>query len=215
MPPGPFELHLREAIALNRDRLPRYAARSDGASLPVSRTLIRSERLLLPLARRVDRRAARYHDAGIPLLHDLFVSMENTPPFGSSEPVDLPAAYHPPQARPLSRAISGAYRADGYAGALPVIARALDDLTAHPEVDAMLRHLLESMRRLATVAPRHAEQARALGLPSPHRLLGLLFRAHLGGFGFAARLDRRARPLQVRGIPIIARDVPPIPAEPA
>src|SRR5215207_3680309 len=84
---GPFEHHLREAIALNRERAPRYAALSDGASRPISRGLIAAEYLLLPVARWFDRRAASYHRAGIPLLEDLFVPMALTPAFGSVQMV--------------------------------------------------------------------------------------------------------------------------------
>nr|MBA2571563.1 hypothetical protein [Gemmatimonadota bacterium] len=72
---GAFETHLREAIALNRERLPLYAQLTDGASLPISRRLIRAELLALPLARYFDRRAQPYERAGIPLLSEAFVSM--------------------------------------------------------------------------------------------------------------------------------------------
>jgi hypothetical protein len=55
--------------------------------------------------------------------------------------------------------------------------------------------------------------ARERGMPSPEPLLSILLRAHLWGLGPAGALDRRARPIQQRGIPILVQDLPPIPAE--
>ena len=49
-----FERHLREAIALNRERAPKYAAISGGATRPISRALISAELALLPVARWFD-----------------------------------------------------------------------------------------------------------------------------------------------------------------
>lgn len=81
IPDGVFERHLRDAVRLNRDRAPRYAELSDGRSRSVSRQLIATEILLLPLARWFDRRVRVYHRAGVPVIAALFVSMDTTPPF--------------------------------------------------------------------------------------------------------------------------------------
>lgn len=78
----------------------------------------------------------------------------------------------------------------------------------------MVRHLLESALRLCTVAPDLARQAVELSLPDPGRLHARLLRMHLWGLSGAARLDRRAWPLQCRGLPILAQDLPPIPPRP-
>jgi len=77
--PGVFEGHLREAIALNRARAPVYARLSQGRSRVVSEALILAERATLPLARWYDTRARPYHDAGVPLMPSMFVSMEGLP----------------------------------------------------------------------------------------------------------------------------------------
>ena len=210
---GPFEHHLREAIALNRERAPRYAALSAGASRPISRGLIAAEYLLLPVARWFDGRAAPYHRAGIPLLEDLFVPMERAPAFGSIhlESDDGPRASG---VRPVAmrRRVSRAYREAEFAGAASALAEELSALSAAPHTDCLVRHLLESALRLATLAPHHVARCAEQGLPSPAPLLARLLRMHLWGFTSAAVLDRRARPLQLRGIPILAQDLPPIPA---
>lgn len=210
--PGPFESHLRDAIALNRERASRYAELSAGSSRPISRTLITVELALLPLARWFDRGAARYHEAGIPILEDLFVSMSLAPPFASHIPVNPQAAEStrvPPS--DIRRRVHNAYRVGSFAGAATAIRVELGALN-NPPFDSMVRHLLESALRLATRAPAHLARARERGLPSPARLLSRLLSLHLVGLAAAARLDARARPLQAQGIPILAQDLPPIPS---
>ncbi|MCC6995877.1 MAG: hypothetical protein IT370_14800, partial [Deltaproteobacteria bacterium] len=49
-PPGCFETHLLDAIALNQARTPLYSAASAGRSQAISSRLISSERTLLPIA---------------------------------------------------------------------------------------------------------------------------------------------------------------------
>lgn len=209
--PGPFEQHMRDAIALNEARAPLYAELSAGASLPISRRLILAERALLPVARWFDWRAARWERAGIPLLGSVFVAMSTSPSFaarGAATP--LPgAAPHPSTVR---RRVGARFRAAGFEGAAVAIASELDAMRANPGAECLVRHLLESAHRLTLVAPEHIRIARAKGLSSPAPLLALLLRLHLRGLGAASDLDARARPLQARGIPILANDLPPIPA---
>ena len=209
---GPFEHHLKEAIALNRERAPRYAALSAGASRPISRGLITAEYLLLPVARWFDRRAAPYHRAGIPLLEDLFVPMALAPAFGS---VRLTSDDRPSQSGPnaaaIRRRVGRAYTEGAFAGAASAIADELTALAVAPHADCLVRHLLESAHRLATLAPDHVARSEERGLASPAPLLARLLRLHLWGLTSAAALVRRARPLHARGVAILAQDLPPIP----
>ena len=211
---GPFEAHLRDAIALNRERAPRYAALSRGASRSISRALIAAEWLLLPLARWFDRRAAPYERAGIPLMQDCFVPMSGAPPLADSRP--WPAVVRPAPATPalIRRRIRSAFRIGSFPAAADAIEAELRVLEAAPG-NAMLRHLLESARRIAAVAPGHVKSATLQGMPSPAPLLTRLLLLHLIGLNAATLLDRRAHLLQRQGIPILAQDLPPIPARPA
>lgn len=210
---GAFEAHLREAIALNRERLPRYAALSGGASLPLSRTLIRAETLALPVARAVDRRAAPFQARGVGIVADEFIAMANTPPFREHAPIDA-AGFRRQSGWRLGWRVARAFRAGGFAAAENEIARELRRLESAPGVHCMLRHLLESARRVCRLAPVHAARAAELGIESPEPLSRRLLWLHLLALPAAARLDARAFPLQARGIPILAQDVPPIPPGP-
>jgi hypothetical protein len=206
---GGFERHIREAIELNRRRAPLYAEASAGVSLAISRSLIRRERMLLPFARWLDGRAEGYRRAGIPIMDELFVSMSGAPSFLARTPPSLPTR-DPTDIRGMVRALRRAARDGGLPGALPLLDAELVRLTADAGCWCMLRHLLESARRVASCSAPHAERARQAGLPSPLWIHRLLFRLHLLGLPGAAALDLRALPLQRAGIPILCRDLPPI-----
>lgn len=209
---GAFEHHLGDAIALNRERAPRYAALTGGASRRISFALVTAERVLLPLARAFDAAAAPWRRAGIPLLEALFVPMSDAPPFAAHRPCTRRAMHHRSRgAWATRRDVARAFRAQSFAGAATALETQLVALASAPEVDAMSRHLLESAYRIAALAPGFIAQSDSTGLPSPAPLLGRLLRLHLWGLPAASLLDRWARPLQERGIAIIAQDVPPIP----
>lgn len=207
---GPFEQHLREAIALNRARAPLYAALTEGTSLGVSRKLLCAQHLSLPIARWLDHKAAPYHRAGIPLLEQVFVSMREAPSFAFPAPVAPLADYAPPMAGSIRHRVRDAYCRSSFAGASRMLELEIAALSRRPCFDCMLRHLLESALRASNLAPLHAAQARRVDLPPTEWMSRLLLRLHWWGFSGAARLDTEARPLQARGVPILCRDVPPI-----
>ena len=209
---GPFERHLREAIALNRERAPRYAALSRGQSRAISNALIGAEIGLLPVARWFDAAARPYHAAGIPLLEDLFMPMASTPPFQDSRLMSAAAqVVSLKRPRAIRQRVRRAFRAGSFAAAAAVLEEELALLAVDPETNCMIRHLLESAHRLTLMAPEQVEQARARGLRSPAPLLRRLLALHLWGLRAANALDRRALPLQRRGIAILAQDLPRVP----
>lgn len=208
-PPGCFETHLIDAIALNQERTPHYAAASGGRSQAISSRLISSERTLLPVARRFDASAAAWQRAGIGVMCDEFVPMDRAPSF-----VDRVA---PPTSPFVSRsgvAIAARLTAKLTLGGHPALRAAIEaelaDLAATPQYHCMLRHVLESTRRAIDQGAAHELAAERLGLPSPHSLSRDFILAQLAGIALATGLDRAAAPVQAAGIPIVCRDVPPI-----
>ena len=210
-----FTHHLREAISLNERRAPVYGRLSDGASAAVSRRLIRIEQLALLAAAEVDRQARPYQEAGIPIACGEFVSMAMTPTLEGREAP--PAERFNPRVEPgpLEAELRQAYAMGGFAGVASVADSAIDSLGPAPSYHCMTRHILESIWRVAELAPYHAAAARRADLPSTRPLSELLLRLHLATLAEAAELDRLAAPLQEQGIPIICRDVPPLRAKTA
>lgn len=214
-PHGCMATHLREAIALNRERMPRYAARTEGASERISRRLVATERQALLAAAYFDRRAEPYLRRGIGVVCEAFVPMALTPAYADS--VD-PRPGDGPEAAAVSLAPAGevrgrvnrALRAEGFAGAARALEAEVARLAPAPRRHCMTRHLLESALRIAHVAPRHAEAAARARLPSPEDDARRLLDLHLYALDDAAELDALAAPMQARGVPILCRDVPPI-----
>lgn len=209
---GCMARHLREALRLNEERMPLYSELTGGRSRPISRRLIWAERFAMPAAWYVDWRARRFQRLGIPVVCADFEPMERTPAFRprSDQPPPL-SAFAPADPRRIARAVERAYRAGGFAGAGVVLEGEIEALSRVPGFHCMTRHLLESALRITNGAQRYAADAEARGVASPARLSRALLTMHLTTLGEAARLDRRAAPLQAEGIPIVCQDVPPIP----
>lgn len=210
-----FAEHLEEAIRLNGERLPLYSRLTGGESERISRRLIRWERLALPLARWVDRRARPWQARGIPVVADDFVPMAGTPEFRERSPdPPLPLSeFRPADARRIRRSLARAQKSGGFSGVAAALREELTVLEATPCYHCMLRHMLESMLRIALLAPRHAAEAAAAGMRTTAGLSRLLLRLHLLTLTEAVKLDALAAPIQARGIPIVCQDVPPIPPE--
>jgi hypothetical protein len=207
-----MEIHLREAAHLNRQRMPLYSALSGGRSRGISRRLIWTERLAIPVAWYVDWRARGFLRAGIRVTCDDFVPMAHTPAFRERIPDPPPlSAFTPSDPRRIRRTIGEAYRSDGFPAASTAIEREIEQLKTTPAFHCMMRHLLESALRISNQASVYEVQARERGLRSPGGVSRLMLNLHLSTLGEAAKLDRRAAPLQAEGIPIICQDVPPIP----
>jgi hypothetical protein len=209
---GCMARHLREAVRLNRERMPLYSELTGGRSRAISRRLIWAERFSMPVAWYVDSRARSFQRLGIPVVCADFEPMDRTPAFRPriEDPPPL-SAFAPADSRRIARAVKRAYDAGGFAGAGAVLEEEINALAHVPGFNCMTRHLLESALRITNGAQRYAADAEARGVASPARLSRALLSMHLTTLGEAARLDRRAAPLQAEGIPIICQDVPPIP----
>ena len=94
------------------------------------------------------------------------------------------------------------------------IGRWMKDLAVVPRYHSLLRHMLESTARVAFLAPQYAAKAEALGIDSPVYLSVQLLKLHVNGLWAGVFLDKRAAPLQRKGVPIIANDIPPVDMSP-
>lgn len=215
--PGCFRAHLEEAIALNERRRPLYSALSQGRSEAVSDTLISSERMSLLFADQVDTGAATLQAAGVTIVCDEFIPMSEAPEFQERfdfEPAPL-ADLRAVDGQALTEQLQTAFDEGGFAALSELCDSVLADYESPRAYNCMLRHMLESLRRIADYAPVHAAQARELGLQGALELSDTMVRLHLVALAAAATLDEQAAPLQAEGLPIICRDVPHIPPGPA
>ena len=208
--------HLREAKAINLERMPHYVALTDGASRPVSWILIGSEMAGIPFATLVEYLNKPLAKAGVNILCEDFISMEKTPPFRSVSPEP---------ALPLDQfsadlgwdEVGELWQLTRSASYGPLAARAdavLAELKLVPTYHCMYRHILESIRLAAANADDQLTRARAVGLGSEaERVIDMLLISQVGVLPLALYIDKLSAPINARGIPIICQDVPPIPAE--
>jgi hypothetical protein len=207
--------HLREAKAINWERLPKYVDLTDGASRWVSWILISSEMAGIPFATLVEYLNEPLAKAGVNILCEDFISMEKTPPF-LNRAADLPLPIEQFSAD-LGWDEMGEFwqlaRSRSY-GQLAARADAvLAELKLVPTYHCMYRHILESIRLAAANAEAQLTRAHAAGLASEaERVIDMLMISQAGVLPLALYLDKLSAPIHAQGIPIICQDVPPIPA---
>ena len=207
---GPFTSHMKEAIFLNRQRMPLYAKLTDGKSIPASKKLLRSQLYSLPFYYFIDFLAKPFQKAGIPIGDIDFMNMDLTPIFSEKyafQPEPL-TAFKPIQSRSLLKKLKTAYKKDGFEGLSKAASHELEQVNQHPTYHAMIRHLLESIIRVANLAPIHEKKARELNFRSPVFISRLIIWSHYPAFAFGAKFDEDLAPFQAKGIPIFAQDVP-------
>lgn len=213
-----FTEHVRDAIHRNRERAPRYEALSQGTSRAISRKLILNERLTIPLAWALEKDARTFTKAGIPVLCADFISMDQIPAFQDRFPFPAPklSEFKALPVKQWKSELTFALRHMGFKSVHDTVSRQVGVLDREPQgYHCMVRHVLESVGRVAYLAPQYERKARARGLRrSPLGVSKLTLELHLQGLGIAADLDRMAAPLQARGIPILCQDVPPVSIRP-
>jgi hypothetical protein len=211
-----FRDHLREAIRINETRRPLYARLSHNQSLEISNELIFLEKVAVlgsyTLAN-FDLAAKDFQEANIPIVCSEYVSMVSTPPFRDHFESGAPHLknFAPTNPGRLTSLLSDAKAHGGLQVLYETLKGEIQKLKTEPRFHCMIRHILDSMARVAALAPIHESSARAKGLRSPMGLTEKMLEAHLMLLEPAANLDRLAAPLQAMGLPIICQDVPHIP----
>lgn len=209
-----FREHLEDAMVLNKKRLPLYVAAGGSEIADVSNRLIAMEERMLRFSRvfsDYDQKAAPFEAAGVRVVCDSYVSMSLTPPFLPMFPQGpVPESRLASPRGLVSRAELWRAYVGGFERTHQVVLAHLERMASEPRQFCLTRHFLESMGRIAALAPRHEAQAKALGLPSPTFLHRRMIRDHLLILHSAIELDEAAMPFHRRGVPILCRDVPPI-----
>lgn len=204
--------HLLEAIALNKERLPKYARLSDGKSIRFSKKLIRYERLSIPSALVFDYIGTRFQKRGIPFIKEEFIDMSFTPEFKDT----FPAGIHNEEqlilidTTDLNKKLKVLTKQKQWETIVSTCNDFLDQLEKQPQYYCMLKHLIESLRRTAYLAPKHDKLAKEKGIKSPIKYSTLLLKSHLFLIKTCKKLDEDCAFLHHQGIPFIYQDVPPI-----
>lgn len=210
-----FRQHVREAIALNKQRKPLHSARSGGLSDGVSRRLIFLEQLTIPYAWWTDRRAKKWNERGIGIVRDDFV------PIAWAAPHDAPLRYRGQMTKEQEKQLEArlkAFRKEAkrladdhdFGGVARLSVAELDALEALEASWgsnlAMTKHILEQVGFAAANAVGYVRQD-----PEVKGLARKFVKSTLWGFSTSVGLDRRAQAAHAHGAGILVNDLPPIP----
>lgn len=87
----------------------------------------------------------------------------------------------------------------------------VQELEKKPRYNCLVRHMLESIRRMTILIPQQEalaqERLKTTALPIANTVL----KSHIGYLKESSRIDKIAAPLQAEGLLIICQDVPHIP----
>ncbi|KYG65989.1 hypothetical protein AZI86_02665 [Bdellovibrio bacteriovorus] len=205
--------HMKDAIKINRERGAWYSQLSDGQSQRITNLLIGMEQRLLLGSPIIDVSARPYQKAGVPIVCEDVIDMSFTPAFRAQNPAGPVAkqSYRRVLVDVVHNKLSEKLKNDDFQGMAWLADQYVQQLEKQPRFNCLVRHMLESVRRTALLAPRHEAAALRKGLGSPRTLSKLILKSHLDLLNKSARIDILAAPLQADGLMIVCQDVPHIP----
>lgn len=210
-----FYEHVKDAIVLNKMRKPLYAETTNNKSKKISRYLILWERLIILKARKYDRISKEFQQMGVPFMCEDFVDMSLTPEYRQYTS-QIPRDYLKSKS-PKVKTIKSRLRASlqgGYKSFKKETEKQIILLENNSSYDCLLRHLLESLRRTSDLAPRYLKKASSSSRTKLDKYLKKYLRLQIFGISQAAFIDKKARSIQKKGVPILCNDVPHVPLSP-
>lgn len=207
--------HLKDAIAINKERMPLYGKLSNGETLPFSKKLIQYEKYGLKGAWFFDRVGKRFQKQGVPFLELEFVDMALTPKFSQTYPeeIDYTRPIEPIEMRSFSKTLHYQLRDNDFEGLVESCNVLLEDLEEQSHVYCMLRHLIESIRWIAHLAPINEAKCQVLNIDPPTPYVRFLINSHLFLLPESMKFDEQIAPIQNKGIPFVFQDLPTIALE--
>lgn len=206
--------HIQDAIQLNKKRAVVYSQLTNGQSEAVSKRLIRMETWLMFAVPFADGWAMPYQKAGVNILCDDFIDMSETPAFKAMNPngKDNIANFKAVDVQPIIQDLDYLLDNNFYSHLAKYADEQIQEMDKNPRYNCMVKHVLESIRRMAILAPRHNALAKkTIKIPSI-TLSKIVLRNHINMLDTSSEIDVLAAPMQADGIQIVCQDVPYIPA---
>ncbi len=211
-----FYEHLKAAIQVNKERRKFYAQQSNGKSRSLSNRLILSERLLLPVAKMMERQAFIFNTQGIPIIQADFISMHDI------KDASTPPAYQNIASPPIWKELKSLlkdYKKSCKKSLVQDDLKTMGDASFHllqtlEKLEqthqchfAMTKHLIESIAYQVLRGIQYAQLSNNATLSLSKKMI----RLHLMGISsLLISFDKKAQKLHQEGIGIIVNDVPEI-----
>jgi hypothetical protein len=123
--------------------------------------------------------------------------------------------FHQPDISLIKIALTAALQSDDFDGMVAISTEHIEELEKEPRFNCMVRHFLESVRRIAGLAPQYQVLAKTkLGSYGTKFISKRILKGHIKALDEAAHIDLLSAPVQAQNIPIVCQDVPHIPAAP-
>lgn len=208
-----MSIHLKEAIEVNEHRSIEYQKLSSGRSLKHHRKLIMGEKVSVFLAWPIDIWGNYFQKRGIPILKEEFVSMTLIRPLSPNFPFTPAPISHfiEMDINEKIRNFNKAYKVGSFFGLADALRTELKVLESVMTYHHMYRHVIESLLRIAVLAPHHEALAKKKNISlNPIWLSKYLVWAHIATLKFSHQLDCDLAPIQADNIPILFNDLPHI-----
>lgn len=205
-----FKRHIKEAISLNTQRLPLYAALTNNESVPFSKKLINYEKLILSTSWLVDFIGDKYQKVGVPFIIEEFIDMNEVKDFSESFPpnIDFTLVLQPYNFDSHLREIKNAISLKSSNDLVETTNSILTNLNSQPHVYCMTRHLIESIRRIAFLIPFHELKSKEIGVKPPTFYSWMLIKSHLRFLKQSCNFDEKVSFIQEKGVPFLWQDLP-------
>jgi len=203
-----FQEHIRESIAINKERKQVYAELTGGRSNKIFNLLISYEYLSLAPATYFDLQALSYQKNGMDLFCHEFMSMVRAPEFNPEDEVIPREKFKPFDWQFYKNRINEALKHQNLSEVKKTSVEALLELKSQPNYYCFSRHLIESIYRFAHFVPLRANQAQEMELKDPTDLMFKVMKLHLLGLKDSYRIDHWAQPIQMNGTPILCSEIP-------
>lgn len=161
----------------------------------------------------IDLWARPFQKAGVLIVCEDVIDMAFTPEFRRQNPQGrIPQnSYRRVLVEVVKTKLNEKLKREDFQGMAWLADQYVQQLEKQPRFNCLVRHMLESVRRTALLAPRHEAAAQRKGLSSPRALSKLILKSHLNLLNESAVIDILAAPLQADGLMIVCQDVPHIP----
>lgn len=202
---GHFTNHVKESIAINKERKVYYRELTAGKSDAVFKKLIFVEHLIVPSARIFDLRASYFQKRGVPVLENEFLPMK----VPDTDVRKIPTTeFSPVPWKEYQKELRALVKNRDEVRLLSRSLEIINEMKAQPEYWCLTRHLVESIYRFAWFYPARVEAAKGKGVKSPSKLLWDIMDYHLLGFKSFVEVDTLSAPIQKEGITILCSDLP-------
>lgn len=207
-----FSKHIKEAILKNKERKKVYSKMTNGESEKLSSFLINTERITYLVAKTYDWRARKFQKNDLPILCLDYIDMDLTPSL--SQDLNVPDREYRDIEKIDTSKVKEILRASlkiSFYDLQRVTENLIHKNFNSGHYNCMFIHVLESIRRSASLAPHYIEAAEKREVSSPYNLIIKNIKLQINSLGLWYLMDKKASVFQEKGVQILCQDVPKIP----